>query len=120
MTNADPSFKCIHTHSTAGDQARDPRPLIVKLIEVERIPEADRTVVQAEALDLWQSQIGDPDVRDAIESKFSKALGGFADYLTACGLGATAQEVSSTGLAALIELTGDVPSPAVDTPSENP
>jgi hypothetical protein len=69
-----------------GEQPRDPRPLIDQLVEIERKPQADRTLIEREALALYESTIGDLDERVAIVSKFQRAAESFAKFLRLAGL----------------------------------
>jgi len=75
--------------SDAGNTPRDPRPMIVKLIEIEAIPEDKRTLLEVEALGLWQSELGGKEERIETCTRFIRPGGQadrFFDFLQACNL----------------------------------
>jgi len=104
--------------SQLGTKARDPRPLIVKLLELEAIPVPDRTGLQVEALDLWQSQIGEPGDRLQITDRFFREGGRFVKFLGDLGLEPTAMQLTAAVAASVVISKTGGPSP-VDSQTPN-
>lgn len=80
----------IRNASEVGTTPTDARPLIVRLVELEAMDPDKRTTIQAEAMALWQSQIGDLAERQETVGHFIRQGGPFdrfTDYLRDCGLG---------------------------------
>ncbi len=56
------------------------------MADIENKPEAERTVVEREALALYESTVGDRDTRAAAVSRFQRAAESFAGLLRLAGL----------------------------------
>lgn len=79
----------VRQRSSQGKAPADTRPLVVRLMEIEAIQPADRSVVQTEALDLWQAKIGDLAERRETVGHFIREggpLDGVTHFLCECGL----------------------------------
>ena len=87
----------------AGNTPRDPRPMITKLLEIEAIAAGERTLLQTEALELWQGELGDPDDRAEVVDRFLKEggpLSRFVKFLQRCERTDFAIELSAVAVAA--------------------